>query len=101
MSYRVKLYAFEEASEAERRSAERRFCQALETELGDASLVVPVYQVYQKLVAVYGEQPNPDALSAEELELITQWQAAESAALTAALGPHRYMGDAEFVIRLD
>lgn len=101
MSYRVKLYAFEEASEAERRSAERRFCQALEAELGDAALVGPVYLAYQKLVAVYGEQPNPDALTSDELEILTQWQAAETAALTAALGPHRYMGDAEFVIRVD
>ena len=93
MSYRIKLYAFEDASEAERRSAERRFCQVLEAELGDPALVAPVYLAYQKLVAIYGEQPSPDA--------ITAWQTAESAALTAALGPHRYMGDAEFVIRLD
>ena len=101
MSYRVRLYAFEEASEAERRSAERRFCQALEAELGDAALVAPVYLAYQKLVAVYGEQPNPDLVSSEETEIMTAWQTAESAALTAALGPHRYMGDAEFVIQLD
>ncbi len=101
MSYRIKLYAFEDASEAERRSAERRFCQVLEAELGDPALVAPVYLAYQKLVAIYGEQPSPDALSTEELDIITAWQTAESAALTAALGPHRYMGDAEFVIRLD
>lgn len=101
MSYRIRLYAFEEASQAERRSAERRFRQALDAHLGDAALVLPVHQAYLCLVAVYGEQPNPDALSPEELEIITQWQAAESAALTAALGPHRYMGDAEFVIAPD
>jgi hypothetical protein len=50
-------------------------------------------------VALHGDTPSADALSTEELELFTQWQAAESAALTAALGPHRYMGDAEFDIR--
>ena len=101
MTYRIKLYAFEEASQAERRNAERRFRQALDEHLGDASLVLPVYQAYLRLVAVYGEQPNPDALSPEELEIMTGWQAAEAAALTAALGPHRYMGDAEFVIEPD
>lgn len=101
MSYRVRIYAFEDASQAERRSAERRFCQALEAELGDASLVAPVYRAYQALVAAYGEQPDPDALGPGELEIITRWQAAETAALNAALGPHRYMGDAEFVIRLE
>lgn len=98
MSFRVKLYAFEDASDSERRSAERRFGQTLQAQLGDASLVVPVYRAYQRLVAIHGEQPHADALTAEELEIITQWQAAESAALSAALGPHRYMGDAEFVI---
>ena len=101
MSYRVQLYAFDDASDAERRSAERRFCQALEAELGDASLVGPVYQAYQRLVAAYGEQPDLEALTSDEREVFSAWQAAESAALTAALGPHRYMGDAEFVIRLD
>lgn len=101
MSYRVKLYAFEDASDAERRSAERRFCQALEAELGDASLVAPVYRAYLRLVAAYGEQPDLEAFTADERDIFTAWQAAESAALTAALGPHRYMGDAEFVIRLD
>ena len=101
MAYQVKLYAFEEASESERRSAVRRFCQALEAELGDADLVAPVYQAYRRLVALYGEQPDLDALTESEREIFTQWQAAETAALTAALGPHRYMGDAEFVIRMD
>ena len=101
MSYRVKLYAFEEASDAERRAAERRFCEALEAELGDAALVAPVYRAYQRLVATYGEQPDMELLSEDERAIFTHWQAAESAALTAALGPHRYMGDAEFAIRLD
>ena len=67
--------------------------------LGDAALVLPVFTMYRRLVALHGDTPSADALSTEELELFTQWQAAESAALTAALGPHRYMGDAEFDIR--
>ena len=99
MSYSVRLYAFEDVSDEEKRQAERRFCKALDEALGDASLVLPVYAVYRKLVALHGDTPSADALSTDELELFTQWQAAESAALTAALGPHRYMGDAEFDIR--
>ena len=99
MSYSVRLYAFEDVSDEEKRQAERRFCKALNEALGDASLVLPVYAVYRKLVALHGDTPSADALSTEELELFTQWQAAESAALTAALGPHRYMGEAEFDIR--
>jgi Cys-tRNA synthase (O-phospho-L-seryl-tRNA:Cys-tRNA synthase) len=99
MSYSVRLYSFEDVSDEEKRQAERRFCKALNEALGDASLVLPVYAVYRKLVALHGDTPSADALSTEELELFTQWQAAESAALTAALGPHRYMGDAEFDIR--
>lgn len=100
MSYRVRLFAFEEASEGQKKQAEQRFCKALNDALGDESLVGPVYAVYQKIAAVHGDTPNPEALSPEELEIVTQWQQAESAALTAALGPNRYMGDAEFEIRL-
>ena len=99
MSYSVRLYAYEDVSDEEKRQAERRFCKALDEALGDASLVLPVYAVYRKLVALHGDTPSADALSTEELELFTQWQAAELAALTAALGPHRYMGEAEFDIR--
>lgn len=98
MSYTLRLYAFEDASPAQLQAAEQRFCQALNTTLGDASLVLPVYRVYQKLVAVYGEQPAEDVLNPEEQLLFEQWQAAESAALRAALGEHRYMGDAQFEI---
>ncbi len=99
MSYSVRLFAYEDVSELEKRRAEKRFCAALNEALGDASLVLPVYSMYRKLVAVYGESPSADVLSTEELEIFNQWQAAESAALTAALGPHRYMGEAEFDIR--
>ena len=99
MSYSVRLYAYEDVSDEDKRQAERRFCKALNEALGDASLVLPVYAVYRRLVALHGDTPSDDALSTEELELFNQWQAAESAALTAALGPHRYMGDAEFDIR--
>jgi hypothetical protein len=99
MSYSVRLFAYEDVSDEEKRLAERRFCKALNEALGDASLVLPVYAVYRKLVALHGDSPSLEALSTEELELFNQWQAAESAALSAALGPHRYMGDAEFDIR--
>lgn len=100
MSYTLRLYAFEENVSPEAlRAAERRFRAALDDALGDACLVAPVYAAYKRLVAIYGETPAQDALSADELEIFIQWQAAESAAMTAALGPHRYMGDAQFDIR--
>ena len=100
MSYTLRLYAFEEDVSPEAlRAAEQRFRTALDDALGDASLVAPVYAAYKRLVAIYGETPAQDVLSADELEIFSQWQAAESAAMTAALGPHRYMGDAQFDIR--
>ena len=99
MSYRVRLYAFEDVGDQEKRQAEQRFRKALNQALGDEALVLPVYAMYQRLVSVFGESPGQDVLSPEEQEIFTQWQAAESAALTAALGPHRYMGDAEFEIK--
>ena len=99
MSYTLRLYASEDVSSEQLRAAEQRFKAALEESLGDASLVAPVYAAYTRLVATYGEEPAEDALSPEELEIFTQWQAAESAAMTAALGPNRYMGEAQFEIR--
>ncbi len=99
MSYTLRLYASEDVSPEQLRAAEQRFKAALEESLGDASLVAPVYAAYTRLVATYGEEPAEDALSPEELEIFTQWQAAESAAMTAALGPNRYMGEAQFEIR--
>lgn len=98
MTYSVKLYAFEDASPAELQTAEQRFRRTLDAALGDESLVAPVYAAYRRIVATYGETPAEDALSPGELEIFTQWQAAESAALAAALGPNRYMGDAQFEI---
>lgn len=97
MSYTLKLYDAD-ASPAEHRAAEARFREVLETALGDASMVAPVYLAYQRLVAIYGEQPDPDSLNDAERELFTQWQAAEAAAVAAAFGSHRYMGDAMYEI---
>jgi hypothetical protein len=98
MSYTLTLHAGEDATVQERRAAEQRFRLALEATLGDASLVAPVYTAYLKIRAVHGDTPSPDVLTEAEQEVFDQWQAAESAALTAALGPHRYMDDAQFEI---
>ena len=98
MTYSLRLFAFEDASPEQLQAAERRFRQALDETLGDASLVAPVYQAYRRIVEVYGEAPAPDTLTDAEQQVFDQWQAAESAALTAALGPQRYMGDAQFEI---
>ncbi|MEO7885528.1 MAG: hypothetical protein ABI893_00090 [Polaromonas sp.] len=99
MSYRLRLYAYEDASEGELQAAEQRFRAALDDALGHESLVLPVYTAYMRLIGIYGESPAEDVLSPEELEIFSQWQAAELAATTAALGPNRYMGDAQFEIR--
>ena len=98
MSYTLRLYAFEEASPEQWRAAEQRFRKALDESLGDASLALPVYAAYTRLVSIYGESPAEDVMSPEEALVFKQWQAAELAAMTAALGPDRYMGEAQFEI---
>jgi len=98
MSYTLKLFDADDASEAQRVAAEQRFRRALEDTLGDASLVAPVYGAYLRIVATYGEQPAAEVLSDAERAVFEQWQAAETAAVTAAFGPHRYMGDAMYEI---
>lgn len=99
MSYTLKLYTYEDVSDRERQTAEQRFRAALDDTLGDASLVLPVYGAYRRMVAIYGDAPAPDTLTDAEQQVFDQWQAAESAAVTAAFGPNRYMGEAHFEIQ--
>ena len=99
--YRVLMRVDDEAGAAERRQAEQRFCRTLEAQLGGAEWVAPVYRQYLRLLHIHGEAVDLEALDESEREIMQAWQAAEAAALSAALGPHRYMGDAQFEIRLD
>jgi len=98
MSYTLKIHAFEDATPAQLQAAEQRFRRALDAALGDESLVAPVHAAYRRIVAMYGDNPSDEQLSGAELEIFRQWQAGESAALTAALGADRYMGEAQFEI---
>ena len=66
-----------------------------------AELVAPVYRHYLRLLQIHGEAVDLEALDEAERAIMQGWQAAEAAALSAALGPHRYMGDAQFEVVLD
>lgn len=97
--YTVRLYDAEGVSEAQQRAAQKRFRQALEDTLGDAALVLPVYQAYQRIAAAYGDPPDLEALTEAERAIAEQWQAAESAAITAVYGPLRSMGDGMYELK--
>jgi hypothetical protein len=97
MAYSLKLYDAD-ATQAQRLEAEQRFRRVLDEALGGEELVLPVHAAYQRIVATYGDTPDPDSLSEAEREIFSQWQAAEAAALAATFGPHRYMGDAMYEI---
>jgi hypothetical protein len=75
-AYTVKLYDAEGVSEEQQRAAQKRFRQVLEDTLGDAALVLPVYQAYQRIAAAYGD-----------------------AAIAAVYGPLRGMGDGFYELR--
>jgi hypothetical protein len=100
MTYTLTLFEADGVTDTQRREAEQRFRRALEESLGDENLVVPVYTAYLRIVATYGEVPPPDALTDEERMIFDQWQAAETAAVAATFGPHRYMGDAMYEINV-
>jgi hypothetical protein len=100
MTYSLKLFVPDDTTPAQREAAERRFRDALEGSLGDASLVAPVYAAYLRIAAAHGEIPGPDALSDDERMVFDQWQAAEAAAMDAVFGPHRHMGEGLVEIRL-
>jgi len=100
MTYSLVLYDADGGSDNDRREAERLFRKVLEETLGDASLVAPVYSAYLRIIAAHGETPAPDTLTDAERSILDEWRAAETAAVTAVFGPHRYMGDAMYEIRL-
>lgn len=97
MTYRLKLYEAD-APAHELRAAERRFREALEASIGGPELVLPVYAAYQRIVASHGEEPAADDLSDAQRTVFEQWRAAATAAVAAAFGPNRYMGDAHYEI---
>jgi len=65
---------------------------------GDAALVVPVHAAVQRLQALHGEQPDPEALTLDERTVLELWQQAESAALEAVWGPHRHLDEGGYQI---
>ncbi|MES2414161.1 MAG: hypothetical protein V4614_10190 [Pseudomonadota bacterium] len=98
MTYTLRIFTAEDVSPAERTQAEKRFRFALEASLGDATLVLPAYLAYLRLVQLYGTLERPWPMSDEEHLLAGHWETAELAATQAAFGVDRYMGDAEFEI---
>jgi hypothetical protein len=96
VSYSLRIFDSDDATPAQRREAEQRFRKALEQALGDESLVLPMHAAHRRIVAAYGESPDLEALTEAERLIFEQWHAAESAALAAAFGTHRYMGDAMY-----
>src|SRR4051794_36029667 len=100
MTYSLVLYDADGVPDGQRREAERRFWGTLGNTVCDADLVVPVYQAYLRIVAMHGDAPDLQTLTDAERAIFDQWQAAETAAVAAAFGAHRYMGDAMYEIRL-
>jgi len=100
MTYSVTLYEAD-VPEDQRLAAQARFRQALEQTLGDAALVAPVYAAYLRIVGAYGQTPAPESLTDAQQAIFDQWQAAETAAVAAAFGANRYMGDAMYEISIE
>ena len=98
MSYSLRIFDSDDATPEQRHQAEQRFHTALDEALGDEAMVLPVYTAYRRIVAAQGESPDLEALTDAERVLFEQWHEAETAALAAAFGTHRYMGDAMYEI---
>ncbi|WP_317204306.1 hypothetical protein [Janthinobacterium sp.] len=100
MTICVVMVGAEEASKVQKDAAVQRFVAALQEALGGPELVAPVYRAYMQLRAVYGETPDLEKLTDAQRMIFEQWQVAETAAVVAALGPHRYLEEPQFEISL-
>lgn len=100
MTYSVKIYTGDETTHEQRALAAQRFCAALEASLGDASLVAPMYTMYQRLLITFGEVPDVEVMNEAEREVFESWQQAETAAVQAAFGEHRYLDEGGYELRL-
>ncbi len=100
MTYTLKLFVPDGSAPAQRQAAERLFRDTLETALGDAALVVPVYTAYLAIVGEHGETPDPEALTVEERTVLEHWQMAEAAALAAVFGPYRNLDEGGYALTL-
>ena len=98
MSYILKLNSPDDLSPTQAKAAEKIYRKHLDEQIGDASLVWPVYQAYLKIVAIYGEQPDDDLISEQEKTILETWQQAELAAISHTFGENRYMGESRFEI---
>ena len=100
MVFQVSMVGAEGANPQQMQEAIDRYVCALENALGGPELLAPVYAAYVRLRAVYGETPDLEALTDAERMIYEQWQGAETLALVAALGPHRYLDEPQFEIGL-
>lgn len=99
MPYTVELWLPPETGQRQRLQAQQRFADALQAHLGDAALVWPTYQAFAGIVQRHGESPDVEQLSPAEREIYEYWRIAEAAALAAAFGDHRYMGEGQYEIK--
>jgi len=86
-------------SDADKREAEGKFCDALDATLGGPEQVAATYADYAATFAEYGELPLPASASAAERAAVARWEDAERGATTAAFagwsGP---LGGAHFEV---
>lgn len=99
LPYAVELWLPDDTSAMQRTQAEARFAQALLENLGDAALVLPAYRAFVRIVQMHGEQPDVTRLGDAEREVYEYWRLAETAALTAAFGANRHMGEGLYEIK--
>lgn len=97
--YRVELWLPEDTSTRQRTMAEQRFADALDASLGDAALVLPTYAAFARIVQIHGDNPDVETLGDAERNIYEYWRMAEQAALTAAFGENRYMGEGLYELK--
>jgi hypothetical protein len=92
MAYRIKIHTPEGVSEAQRIAAEARFRDALVANLGSDEMIAPVYAMYRQL--------DVESMTESERAVFESWQLAETAAMIAAFGTHRYLDEGGFELTL-
>lgn len=97
-TYTATLFDARGLTDADKREAEEKFCEAIESTLGGVDQVAPAYRAYQAAFDAHESLPLPAEATDSERAAVARWERAERAGNQAAFDGWHDVGGAHFEI---